>query len=90
MEVEESFDENACYYRPEENTKANSKCKSVYDIALCSLVRLVFLVQSSFCIYYLVSFQKNYVYLSLSFGLIVFIADTIYIIVRRKGKEHMW
>ncbi len=70
--------------------KLNPKIRKLFDIILCSLVRLVFFLQASFCIYYLTTFNDNFYYLILTVGLVLIVADSIYIVVQRNGKEHMW
>ena len=60
------------------------------DLILCVLIRLIFLIQSCFSIYFLVTFYNQYLYLILLFGIIVIIADCLYILLARNGKEFKW
>ena len=60
------------------------------DLVLCAIVRLAFVLQGVFYIYFLVSYEKNYGYLGMIAGLITIIIDGIYVMVKRKGKEYSW
>ena len=70
--------------------KLNPALENAFDMAMCMLVRLVFVFEGAFCIYFLVTFNQNYFYLFLIAGLLVICLDSIFIMVKRKGKEHFW
>ena len=75
---------------PLSKTIFKSNVKKSFDIFICTVIRLVFVLQSLFCVYYLISYSLNYTFLILCLGIIFILADSVYIIVKRKGKEHMW
>lgn len=66
---------------------ANSK---YIDILLCLFVRLVLIVQISFSIYFLFYNANKYFLIPLSLCLVIILTDSIYIILKRNGKEYKW
>ena len=60
------------------------------DISLSILIRLIFLVQIGFSIYFLVAFYNQYVYFVLLFGVLTIVCDGLYIAIARNGKEFKW
>lgn len=70
--------------------KLNPALAQWFDIVLCHLVRFILLIQSIFCIYYLVSSTQEYAWLVLIVFLLVIVVDTLYVAIRRKGQEWYW
>ena len=64
--------------------------RMAYDISLCLIVRLWFLLQGSFYIYFLVTYEKNYGWLGIVVLLIIILIDGLYVVIKRKGKEYTW
>ena len=62
----------------------------IIDIVLCIVVRLWFMLQGAFYIYFLVIFEKNLGYLALIVVLLIILTDGINVIFKRKGKEYTW
>jgi hypothetical protein len=58
------------------------------DILMSILVRFVFIFQSCFVLYFL--WGKTKFVLLLLIGILVIIADTVFVIIKRNGKEHLW
>ena len=70
--------------------KVDNRLAIAYDITIATLIRLVFLIQGSFFIYYLIADSGSYGYLALILGIVMMFADLIFILMARKGKEHLW
>lgn len=74
-----------CFY-----LRLNEKLSKCIDITLSQFVRLVYMLQAGFCVYYLSSvMNSNYYYLILLGILLIFI-DGIYVAIKRSGKEYTW
>ena len=75
----------------DDEDKKETYWKKVVNILLCNKIRIAYLIQISFCIYYLIiSHYLNYYFCFLSiFGLVIII-DAIYLSIFRLGKEYTW
>lgn len=70
--------------------KENTTLEHCVDIFLCSFIRLFFILESIFCIYYVISLTSNLLYLFVLVPLLGIIVDDIYVSVKRKGKDYYW
>lgn len=70
--------------------KINPQLANICDMAMATLVRIVFLLQGIFCIYFLVASTRNYFFLFMIIFLIVICIDGFYVVLRRKGQEWFW
>jgi hypothetical protein len=68
----------------------NPKYTIIYDVIMTIVIRAFVLAQSIFAIYFLVSSTLSYSYLALIIFLVAIAADTVFVIVWRKGKEYLW
>jgi len=66
--------------------KANKALRLVIDLILCNLVRFFYVIESGFCIFYLINLTSNLVYLIILGPLLVIIVDDLYVSIKRKGK----
>jgi hypothetical protein len=62
----------------------------IWDIFLSCLIRIIFLAESIYVIYYLCRFSKNNYFCFLVIGMVVIVLDGVFVIVKRQGKEHLW
>ena len=60
------------------------------NISLSLFIRLIFLVQIGFNIYFLVAFFNQYIYFVRLLGVLVIVCDGFYIALARNGKEFKW
>jgi hypothetical protein len=60
------------------------------DLFFCTLVRLIFIIQAVFLIYYVVALTNNFYYIFSIVLIILIIADGLYVSVFRLGMEHTW
>jgi hypothetical protein len=60
------------------------------DLFLCNIVRMVFIDEGIFMIYYVVGITNNYYYIFSIIPLILIILDGLYVSVCRLGKENSW
>lgn len=70
--------------------KNNKKLRLAIDLLLCNFVRLCFIIESAFCIFYLINLTTSLVYLVSLVPLLAIVADDVFVSVRRKGKEYSW
>ena len=70
--------------------KINPRMQKIAFSIICTLIRLFFIVQGVFIIYYLVTFHNNYNFLFMILNLSIIIADSFYILTINEGKEHTW
>lgn len=70
--------------------KNNEKLRLVIDLFLCNFIRLCFIIESAFCIFYLINLTTSLVYLVTLVPVLVIIADDIFVSLRRRGKEYSW
>jgi len=72
--------------------KINPRLAFICDIFLCLAVRMILLIHSILCIFYLVSSTNvnNYTFLILVVLLIFIIVDAAVVTVKRRGKEWFW
>ena len=68
----------------------NRKLKLAYEIFICVIIRLFFIFQAGFSIYFLVSFYEKKTYLVLVIFVLVILIDAFYVSIYRKGKEYTW
>ncbi len=68
----------------------NPKYTVIYDVIITIVIRAFVLAQSIFAVYFLVSSTLSYSYLALIICLFAIVADTVFVIVWRKGKEYLW
>lgn len=70
--------------------RLNEDLLKFIDIALSQFVRLVYVLETGFCVYLLASvMQNNYYYLML-IGTLVIILDGYFVLIVRHGKEYTW
>ena len=62
----------------------------VFEMIICIVIRLVFLFQTTFSIYFLISFFDEYLYLALTLCVFSIIVDCVYVSIYRFGKEYTW
>lgn len=70
--------------------KENKLLEYFVDIFFCSFIRLFFILESIFCIYYIINLTSNLLYLFVLVPLLGIIVDDIYVSVKRKGKDYFW
>lgn len=70
--------------------RKRSKWEIVIDVTLCLLVRFIFIVESSFWIYYTIGITGNRNLLWLMVLLILILLDGLYLSLFRHGYEHSW
>ena len=59
------------------------------SVKMCSIIRLIFIAEASFFIYYLVTFS-SYIYLLLVILLLSIIADGLSLLIENNGEEKLW
>ena len=64
--------------------------RKILDIIMCILVRLVFIGECIFAIYYVIGITNNLAFVSMIVPIILIILDGIYVSIFRLGKEHSW
>jgi hypothetical protein len=70
--------------------RMDDKCCQFFDVILSIIVRLVYLGEAGFCIYYLANIMgSNYYYILIIF-LAVILVDGVYVVIKRFGKEYTW
>ena len=62
----------------------------MFEIFVCLLIRLIFLLQTVFSTYFLISFYNQLLYLFVGILIFGIIIDCIYVSVYRHGKEYTW
>ena len=94
MSVAEVIFTEEYQYMPHERRrfleKLDHKLAVTFDITLALLIRLVFMIQVIFYIYYLVADSGSYGYMALILAIVAIFADLVLVIIIRKGKEHYW
>lgn len=70
--------------------RKNTSLEYMADIFLSSFVRLFFILESIFCIYYVINLTSNLLFLFVLVPLVGIIVDDIYVSVKRKGKDYFW
>ncbi len=68
----------------------NPKYTIIYDVIITIVIRAFILAQSIFAVYFLVSSTLSYSYLALIIFLVAIVADTVFVILWRTGKEYLW
>jgi hypothetical protein len=64
--------------------------KNIIHLFIANLTRIIYCIQSLFCIYLISSIMNNYVNMIQLILVIVIIADSIYISMFNESKEHAW
>ena len=72
-----------------QNEKKLNRFHKIFDVFVCIVIRLIFIAQTLFSIYYLVHIY-NFLYLILVVCVIVITVDSIYVTIYRNGKEYTW
>ena len=85
-----TFNLNHNYQIKNHQNQQVKKSQKIIDILICLLIRLIFLIQVSFSIYFLVHFYNQYAYLNLTIFVILILIESYYVIKYRNGKEHTW
>ena len=86
--VKSKFDRNEII--KEESDRNQKKWRTILDMFFCIFVRLFFIGQSIFCIYFLIEISLNKYFLFLIILLVLILVDAFYITIFRLGKEHTW
>lgn len=59
-------------------------------IVSCNLVRVIFIGQCAFWLYYVTKLYNDLTYLVMIVPLVLIFLDGLYLSVYRQGKEHSW
>ena len=85
-----TFNLNHNYQIKNHENQQIKKSQKIFDILVCLSIRLIFLIQVSFSIYFLVHFYNQYAYLNLIIFVILILIESYYVIKYRNGKEYTW
>jgi magnesium-transporting ATPase (P-type) len=85
-----TFNLNHNYQIKNHENQQVKKSQKIFDILVCLSIRLIFLIQVSFSIYFLVHFYNQYAYLNLITFVILILIESYYVIKYRNGKEYTW
>lgn len=66
------------------------RVKKAFDIGLCFLIRIIFILQLIYIIYALCSTLNDLSYISLTVGIVIIVLDGIFVAFKRHGKEYTW
>lgn len=61
-----------------------------YDVFMALFIRVIYLIEGCFFIYYLTADSGSYAYLTLTLGVLAIFADLLVVLIKRRGKEHLW
>lgn len=62
----------------------------IFDIAICITIRTFLLAQICFVIYFLVDFFDQFAFLTLTVCFLIIIIDSLFVVIKRHGKEYKW
>ena len=62
----------------------------IKHILLCNLLRLFFILQSGFFLYYTYGISNNYKWLFGGIPMVIILLDGFYVTIFRNGKEYAW
>ncbi len=88
--IQENTKETSSFVKFYKSIKTNNKLVVTIDLFLCNFVRFFYVIESAFCIFYLINLTSNLVYLISVVPLLTIIADDLYVSIKRKGKEFYW
>ena len=69
---------------------SETRYQKVTNYVRAIFVRIFFLAASSFYIAYLIGLSNSYFYMFLIIGPFIVIADGLYVVFKRRGKELSW
>lgn len=72
--------------RPERSKSRHS----ILSLSICNIVRLIYILETVFCMYYVTAITYNLFYLFLIVLLINIVIDDLFVTLTRKGNEYYW